>query len=214
MQHGKVEISRSARLEVFGKAPHQHFADPGMARLWVDGKAPEGRAALGVTEQPMVIHPRYGSDDIASRLLLRNKIGQRAAVPLRPEEIGRDRHHAPRGIDGIDGLRVGLGGKPPDEEALRLTPARPIRGQVEAVGMGRIKESLAGREPQKHMRIAHVEGDVALVVRLFAERLDDLLVVRICLGEDQLAPTAIERDGPAHGLRFSGHFDGRLGVRA
>src|SRR5690606_9978772 len=67
---------------------------------------------------------------------------------------------------------------------------------------------------QQHMRVAYIEGDVALALLLLPQRLDDPFIAGEGLGKDQAAPAAIQGDRPAHWLGAAAAiFDRRLRVR-
>ena len=195
VHHRQVEIGGTARLEVFGEPAHQHLADARMTCLRVDGKAPQRRRVLGVVEGARMIDPGHRADDLAGRLLLRDEIGDRAAVALRPEEIRPHGHHPARGIDGVDGFGIAFRRQAANEIAARLAAARAIGREIEAVCVGRVEENFLRRQRKKNMRIADIEGDVAPPGAFVAQRLDDPGIGRVCLREDQPPPPAIERDG-------------------
>jgi hypothetical protein len=119
-----------------------------------------------------VVDPHHRAEDLAGLVVLGHQHGQRAAVAARPEEVGRHGHHPALGVDRVD--RLGVGARVVSrrmKKPCRRARATRIGRQVEPVGVRRVEEQLLRRRGQQHMRVAHVEGDVAPVRPLGAQRL-------------------------------------------
>src|SRR5690606_22487839 len=182
VHHGQVQKRRTAGLKVLGEPPYQQFADSGMRAARIDRKTPEGRAVLGIVEGAPMVDTGDGADDVSRGFVLRHQIDNRPAVPIAPEEVGPDRDHTAALVDGVDGIRIGFGSEPADEEATRLAPSGTISGKIEPIGVGGIQKQLLRREREQYMRVADIEGDVALGRPLLAQRLHYLGVAGTGLG--------------------------------
>jgi hypothetical protein len=117
VHHRQVHGGRAAGLHVLGEPPHQGLADAGLARLGIDRQAPQRRPAFGIVEGADVGHARHRADHVAGLFVFRHEVGERAAVAVGPEEIGRHRHHVVLGVDAVDRLGVLLRRQPANEEA-------------------------------------------------------------------------------------------------
>ena len=84
VQDGEVEVGGAARGKIFDEAPHQGLAHAGLARLRIDGEAPQRRSALGVVEGAVMVDAGDGAQDLARRFILGQEIADRARVAVAP----------------------------------------------------------------------------------------------------------------------------------
>jgi hypothetical protein len=190
---GKVHEGPPAREEMLGERAHQGLADARAHRLRVDGEAPQRRAVLGIVEGMGMVDAGDGADHLPRPLVLRDVVGEHAAVPVLAHEGRIDRHHAPRGVDPVHGERVGAGAQAPHDEALGPAAARPVCRQPEPVGVGRVEEQLLRGVGQDHMRIAQVQRDVPPALGLAAQRLGEVGKLPEGMREEEPSPAAVDR---------------------
>ena len=192
VQDRQVHPGGAAPLEVLGQPADQRLADAAVRRLRSDGEAPERRAALRVVEGAAMIDAHHRAQDLAGLDVLGDQHRHRAGVPVRPEEVGRHRHHLPRGVDDVDRLGILSGREAPDREGLVAPAGRAVGGELEPEGVRRVEEQFLRRRGQHDMRVAHVHGDVAPVRRFGAQRFGDALGRPEGVREDQPAPAAVD----------------------
>ncbi len=125
VDHGQVHVAATARREMRGQMPGQRLADLCVAGAVIDRKAPQGGPALRVIEGPLMVDTRDRPDDLAGLGVLGDKIGQRAVVPVFPEEFRVDADHPAGRIDPVDGFGVGLRAQLADHEAARRIRVQP-----------------------------------------------------------------------------------------
>ncbi len=140
-----------------------------------------------------MVDAHHRADDVAGEFVLDDEAGHSTAVALRPEEVGPHGHHAARRVNAVDRIGIAGRGEAPDEEAGRAPAGRLVGREVEPVGVRGIEEHLLRRERQHHVRVAHVDGDVAPLRRLGAHRLDERLGALEGLAEEEAPPAAVDR---------------------
>src|SRR6056297_1335171 len=192
MEYREIERRRTATLEVFGEPPDQRLADAGVARLRRHSQAPERRSVLGVIVGAGVIHAHDRAEDPPRRLVFGDEHRDRPRVAMRPEEVGRHRHHAMRLVDRVDVLGVLLGGQPSDEHARLLAMLGAVGGEVEPEGVGGVEEKLLRRLGENHVGVVDVECDVAPVGPFGRERPGKVLRFGEGIAEDEAPPAAVD----------------------
>ena len=208
VQHRQVHERAAGFAEVSRQRGDQADADRGHGRLTVDGERPQGGALFRIVEGRGVIDAHDDAENLAILRRLRDQ--DRDAMPAAElrQKSGLERDHAARRIDAVDHAFVGRLGRA-DREHVALGAAGRHRQflQVEAETVGRIHEQGLRRHGQDHVRVAHIDGEVALTGFFLHQPGGEKLRLVEGLAEQHAAPAAM------HGDAFADRADAVLGRR-
>ncbi|MNH00908.1 hypothetical protein D3C79_601140 [compost metagenome] len=150
---------------------------------------------LGVIERLGVVQAHDAADHRAAVFVLGQPV-HRAAQVQRGEQLGVDRQHAARLVQGVDRLPVARVLRPAHAEAAEHPLRRAVVGEPQAQGVGRVEEQLLGGLGQHLLRCGHVQGDVAFARVLVEQILGQGSRVGVGVAYQQPAPAAV------HGTRL------------
>ncbi len=190
VHHRQIHERAPACRVMIRQRGHQTAADPGIHGLLVHRQAPQARAVFRILEGARVIDPGDRADHLAGVGILGHQVGEHRRVAVLPHQLRVHLHHAVRAQDAVDRRGVRRALQPADQESARLDATGQVLRQPQPVGMRRIQEQLLRRLRKHHVRIAQVQGDVALARAFLAQGLGERTRVAVGVGEDEPPPAA------------------------
>ena len=141
-----------------------------------------------------MINPHDRPQNFTCLAIFCHQHGYRSGVPVGPEEFRRHRNHSPLSENDIDRISIGLRGKTADVKSRLALTRGTIHRKIQPIGVGWIQKVLLRRLRQHHVRITHVECDIALIWPLLAHLVDEIFGGFEGVAENQPPPAAIQSD--------------------
>ena len=139
-----------------------------------------------------MVHAHRDAENLAADPVFGDGVDQLAVGAPAPQPRGIHRNHAAPAIERVDRRQIGAGAPSAQCERSTCRSLRPVGGQPQAVGFGRVDEQLLGRLGDDHMGLVDIEGDVALARSLLEQAGGDRGRVREGLAGDQAPPATID----------------------